>query len=126
MLKGGNPDPKTFHQAHEHQHLILAIGMTMNPSATLQNLPNCFQLQVAPRFGLCSHSALTTGLKAVEVFSRGGKPVGDKGPHPHSCLWKTAGEFVAPVWLLNIFAQREFDARWSIFEHEVFRARPIA
>src|SRR5436190_13205414 len=47
VLEGADFHAKVFHQPDEHQNLILAIRMTMNPAFALQNFADGLELQIA-------------------------------------------------------------------------------
>ena len=61
-----------------------------------------------------------------QVFPGGGEAVGNKRAHPHAGLGKARSEFLAPVGLLHVLAQRELDAGRRGVEDQILRAGPVA
>src|SRR3982074_3541944 len=76
----------------------------------------------SPRGGATSFFFFPRGV----VLLRGPEPIADELLNSHPRLWVTRLEFINPVRLLHVFAQREFHTRHLAGEFQGFRERSPA
>ena len=81
--------------------------MAVNPAFALKDFGQGIEFQVLADGRLGG----LTDLLSPQVFLGGRETVGHEGGHPHPSLGKSLGVFVAPVGLLNVFSQGEFDGQ---------------
>src|ERR1051326_8889565 len=123
MLKCANSNAKTFHQANQGEDFVLPIRVTVDQTLSLKNFADRFQFQIPSG---SQAAAFCRFFLLSQIMLRGGKSVGDERPHAHAGLRKSGRVSLAPIVLLDVFAQSEFDAWRSGFELQLIRSRAIA
>ena len=108
---------KIFGHLHEHVDLTLLVAVAGNESLIVEYFEKSFHLHVLT----VGPAALFTGF----VLAGAGKVIDKDLLDTHPGLWVPLGLIVAPVALLHIFAQCEFDKFWSILiQHFLRRVAP--
>ena len=65
-------------------------------------------------------------VPSLEILLRGRESVGVEGPHTHAGLRKAGRVPVAPIRLLDVFAEGELDAADGAFEFQAFGGFAVA
>ena len=120
VLQRADLDLELARHAQERQNFILSIGMAMDQSLAAQDFGDRLQLEIAP-----NRQALFLFQRCI-VFLGRAKTVAHDLLDAHARLWVTRIEFVAPVRLLNVFAEREFHSRHRLRKFQFFRERAPA
>ena len=97
--------------------------MAVNPALALDDLADGFQFEITT--GLQSAGAMKFS-PVREILPRRRKAVRDEHRHAHASLRKARVELLAPIGLLHVFAEREFDARRRVAENQLLRRIPVA
>src|SRR5215207_10179996 len=88
----------------------------MNPAFAFEDLSDSFQFDVPPRRQTPGFAVV---FPLVQVFTRRREPISKKRPNAHARLRKASREALAPVGLLYVFTQSEFDPARSGLEYQL-------
>ena len=97
--------------------------MAVDQSFAPDDFGDCFQFEIAPD-GRAAVALLF--CQGFGVLPGGGEAVGVEGGDAHAGLGEAIAEAVAPVGLLDIFAEGEFDAAGGSGEFERFWSGSLA
>ena len=123
MLKCCDLETVIVGDAHQHENLILSVGVRMNEPSSVQNLHDSVEFQVPAWRDLIK--LLLRFFHFLFIVTSGAKLVANDLFDPHPCLRISRCISFSPIRLLYVFTKREFDALRSAFElHVICRHSP--